>query len=176
MLVRPVAAACFHSGQALRADMGRVEPGLILSSVKNGVATLTMNDPKKLNGWTGPMMLTLRHLFAEHAKDDKTKVKEIDMSCQLPSHNFHIPDSCNLLQFPDPSCWLVGFSVFQILRATLILSLSCFYVSRTNGFESIPYGYYFFGGFCSVLDLDSLIRIYAFAESGSNPDPDSDQK
>jgi hypothetical protein len=81
LLVRPVSAACFHSGQALRADMGRVEPGLILSSVKNGVATLTMNDPKKLNGWTGPMMLTLRHLFAEHAKDDKTKVQEIDVSC-----------------------------------------------------------------------------------------------
>ena len=33
-----------------------------------------MNDPKKLNGWTGPMMLTLRDRFVQHAKDDNTKV------------------------------------------------------------------------------------------------------
>ena len=33
---------------------------LVLSSTVNNVTTLTMNDPKKLNGWTGNMMLTLR--------------------------------------------------------------------------------------------------------------------
>ena len=27
-----------------------------------------MNDPKKLNGWTAPMMLTLRDRFVQHAK------------------------------------------------------------------------------------------------------------
>ena len=47
---------------------------LILSSTKNSVTTLTMNDPKKLNGWSGPMMITLRYLFNQHAADDKTKV------------------------------------------------------------------------------------------------------
>ena len=33
-----------------------------------------MNDPKKLNGWTGPMMLTLRERLLQHAKDPETKV------------------------------------------------------------------------------------------------------
>ncbi len=64
----------FHSSPALKSELGQVDPNLILTSVKNNVATLTMNDPKKLNGWTGPMMLTLRHLFVKHAKDEKTKV------------------------------------------------------------------------------------------------------
>jgi hypothetical protein len=74
---RPVPAArtkMFHSSPVLKSELGLVDPNLILTSVKNNVATLTMNDPKKLNGWTGPMMLTLRHLFVQHAKDDKTKV------------------------------------------------------------------------------------------------------
>ena len=76
VMFRPSAASLklFHTGQTLGTEMGQVNPHLILTSVKNSVATLTMNDPKKLNGWTGPMMLTLRHLFLEHAKDDKTKV------------------------------------------------------------------------------------------------------
>ena len=46
----------------------------MLSSTKNNVTTLTMNDPKKLNGWTGPMMLTLRDRFVQHAQDPDTKV------------------------------------------------------------------------------------------------------
>ena len=46
----------------------------MLSSTKNNVTTLTMNDPKKLNGWTGPMMLTLRERFHQHATDPETKV------------------------------------------------------------------------------------------------------
>lgn len=54
--------------------MGKPDPKLVLSSTKNNVTTLTMNDPKKLNGWTGPMMLTLRDRFVQHAKDDNTKV------------------------------------------------------------------------------------------------------
>ena len=33
---------------------------LVLKSTKNNVTTLTMNNPKKLNGWSGPMMLTLK--------------------------------------------------------------------------------------------------------------------
>ena len=52
----------------------QVNMKLILSSTKNSVTTLTMNDPKKLNGWSGPMMITLRHLFDKHAADDQTKV------------------------------------------------------------------------------------------------------
>ena len=36
---------------------------LVLKSTKNNVTTLTMNNPKKLNGWSGPMMLTLKDRF-----------------------------------------------------------------------------------------------------------------
>jgi len=43
-------------------------------SKQNGVATLRMNDPKKLNGWTGPMMMALREQFVELAADEDTKV------------------------------------------------------------------------------------------------------
>merc|ERR1719291_309584 len=60
---------------ALASDkMGKPDPKLVLSSTKNQVTTLTMNDPKKLNGWTGPMMLTLRDRFVQYAKDPDTKV------------------------------------------------------------------------------------------------------
>jgi len=55
-------------------EMGDVDPNLVLSSTKNNVTTLTMNDPKKLNGWTGPMMVTMQHMFKQLAKDDQTKV------------------------------------------------------------------------------------------------------
>jgi len=54
--------------------MGKVNPDLLLVSNSNNVTTLTMNDPKKLNGWTGPMMVTLRDFFSKYANDDKTKV------------------------------------------------------------------------------------------------------
>ena len=33
---------------------------MVLKTTRNNVTTLTMNNPKKLNGWSGPMMLTLR--------------------------------------------------------------------------------------------------------------------
>jgi len=41
---------------------------------KTGVTLLTMNNPKKLNGWTGPMMMAVRITMAELAKDPNTKV------------------------------------------------------------------------------------------------------
>ena len=47
---------------------------ILLYSNKNGVTTLTMNQPKKLNGWTGPMMLALKDAFTRAAADDNTKV------------------------------------------------------------------------------------------------------
>merc|ERR1719187_1567933 len=69
-----VAVRSFHLSRTHFSELGQVNPDLILKSTKNCVTTLTMNDPKKLNGWTGPMMVTLRQYFNEYAKDDKTKV------------------------------------------------------------------------------------------------------
>eukprot|EP00520_Triparma_pacifica_P004856 CAMPEP_0118634612 /NCGR_PEP_ID=MMETSP0785-20121206/1640_1 /TAXON_ID=91992 /ORGANISM="Bolidomonas pacifica, Strain CCMP 1866" /LENGTH=277 /DNA_ID=CAMNT_0006525599 /DNA_START=33 /DNA_END=866 /DNA_ORIENTATION=+ len=40
----------------------------------NGVTQLRMNNPKKLNGWTEPMLLTLFDAFQEAEKDPETKV------------------------------------------------------------------------------------------------------
>jgi len=65
---------CFHQTASLLNSMGKVDPNLVLSTTKNKVTTLTMNDPKKLNGWTGPMMLTLKDRFVQHATDPDTSV------------------------------------------------------------------------------------------------------
>ena len=46
---------------------------LILSSTREGVTTLTMNNPKRLNGWTGPMMEARKAAFAKAANDPDTK-------------------------------------------------------------------------------------------------------
>jgi len=54
--------------------VSKIDPNMVLSSTKNNVTTLTMNDPKKLNGWTEPMMLTLQDRFRQHANDSDTKV------------------------------------------------------------------------------------------------------
>jgi len=57
----------------LSPEMGSIKPHLVLSNTVNGVTTLTMNDPKKLNGWSGDMMLTLRDRFKQAAADQNTK-------------------------------------------------------------------------------------------------------
>lgn len=69
-----VSHRCFHQTYVVLNKMGKIDPKLVLSSTKNNVTTLTMNDPKKLNGWTGPMMLTLKDRFEHYAKDPETKV------------------------------------------------------------------------------------------------------
>ena len=63
-----------HVSPALCHVMGDIRPDLVLTATKNHVTTLTMNDPKKLNGWTGEMMVTMQHTFRQLAKDDNTKV------------------------------------------------------------------------------------------------------
>ncbi len=47
---------------------------ILVETKKNGVTTLRMNQPKQLNGWTGPMMLAIRSSFARLGKDPDTKV------------------------------------------------------------------------------------------------------
>lgn len=46
----------------------------ILTSRKDGVTTLTMNRPARLNGWTMEMMDALKQRFREAAMDDETAV------------------------------------------------------------------------------------------------------
>ncbi len=43
---------------------------LVLVSTKNRVTTLTMNMPKRLNGWTAPMMGAVRDALGRAADDD----------------------------------------------------------------------------------------------------------
>jgi len=45
----------------------------VQTSVKEGVLTILMNKPKKLNGWTGEMMQAFTEAFAKAATSDSTK-------------------------------------------------------------------------------------------------------
>jgi enoyl-CoA hydratase/carnithine racemase len=47
---------------------------LILSSTVNGVTTLTMNHPARLNGWTAKMIDSLKASMRAAASDDATRV------------------------------------------------------------------------------------------------------
>ncbi len=46
---------------------------LVLRSTKNGVTTLTLNMPARLNGWTRPMMDAMRAALADAGEDAETK-------------------------------------------------------------------------------------------------------
>ena len=48
--------------------------GLVLVSQKDGVTTLTMNMPRRYNGWTAAMLSALRQALGESIRDDATKV------------------------------------------------------------------------------------------------------
>lgn len=50
------------------------EPGLILTHKRDGVTTLKMNTPERLNGWTQQMMAALRAGMGAAAEDDETRV------------------------------------------------------------------------------------------------------
>ncbi|HEY1099319.1 MAG TPA: enoyl-CoA hydratase/isomerase family protein [Myxococcota bacterium] len=47
---------------------------LVVVAKNNGVTTLTMNDPRRLNGWTDAMMRALKTAMAAAAADVDTKV------------------------------------------------------------------------------------------------------
>ena len=49
------------------------EPHVVVTK-KNGVATLRMNRPKQLNGWTFNMMMAMKDAFEDVATDPETKV------------------------------------------------------------------------------------------------------
>ncbi|KIG16976.1 Enoyl-CoA hydratase [Enhygromyxa salina] len=46
---------------------------LVLYSTRDGVTTLTLNNPKRLNGWTQPMLAALKAALARAATDDETQ-------------------------------------------------------------------------------------------------------
>ncbi len=46
----------------------------LLKSTVNGVTTLTMNNPKRLNGWTMPMLFALKEAMEDAAAAPDTKV------------------------------------------------------------------------------------------------------
>ena len=55
-------------------DNPKASSDLILWSTLNGVTTLTMNMPARLNGWTLPMMEALKAAFGRAALDAETQV------------------------------------------------------------------------------------------------------
>jgi len=50
-----------------------VSAELILTSKRHGVTTLKMNMPKRLNGWTAPMMDALKGAMTAAANDEETR-------------------------------------------------------------------------------------------------------
>ncbi|PRQ02592.1 enoyl-CoA hydratase/isomerase family protein [Enhygromyxa salina] len=46
---------------------------LVLCSTRDGVTTLTLNMPKRLNGWTQPMLAELKLALTRAASDDETR-------------------------------------------------------------------------------------------------------
>jgi peroxisomal 3,2-trans-enoyl-CoA isomerase len=60
-----MAANVIHTG---------TEPGPILTQKREGVTTLTMNTPERLNGWTRQMMDALKAGLNAAAHDDETRV------------------------------------------------------------------------------------------------------
>lgn len=77
-MTRALLARCFitvrlarHSSSAAAAA---ARAPLVLVSTKNSVTTLTMNNPKKLNAWTKPMLESVRDGFATAATDPACKV------------------------------------------------------------------------------------------------------
>ena len=56
------------------AVMSTARPDLLLSVTTNHVTTLTMNDPRRLNGWTNEMMRALQAALQKAATDHGTAV------------------------------------------------------------------------------------------------------
>lgn len=54
--------------------MSKANDELVLVDTHDGVTTLTMNNPPKLNAWTMPMLEALRDAFDEAARDDDVGV------------------------------------------------------------------------------------------------------
>ena len=52
---------------------GGGKPPLVLTSLRNGVLTITMNDPKRLNAWTKPMMDAWQGALRDANTDDAVK-------------------------------------------------------------------------------------------------------
>ena len=47
---------------------------MVVVTKKNGVTTIRMNDPKKLNSWSLPMFYALKNTFEDLKSDPETKV------------------------------------------------------------------------------------------------------
>jgi enoyl-CoA hydratase/carnithine racemase len=61
-------------------------PILLSETTPSGVTTLTMNNPKKLNGWTKPMMLAMQAAFVKAATDPATKVLVLTAAQEPPGY------------------------------------------------------------------------------------------
>ena len=64
----------FNATQLVRLKSTSSSKDLLVLSTKNKVTTVTMNNPKKLNGWTVAMCNSMFETFDKLANDDQTKV------------------------------------------------------------------------------------------------------
>jgi enoyl-CoA hydratase/carnithine racemase len=74
VLLLKVRAPLLHSGARLASGAGAAAaPPPLLVAARNGVKTLTYNDPRRLNAWTAPLMRALRSELDAAAADDQTR-------------------------------------------------------------------------------------------------------
>ena len=67
-------SGCYSLSTSSVSHKSNKNENLILLQTKNQVTTVTMNNPKKLNGWTSSMMGRLREAMDQVAEDKETKV------------------------------------------------------------------------------------------------------
>lgn len=83
---------------------------LILKSIKNGVLTLTMNNPKRLNAWTKPMLTQLFNGMKEGASDSQVEV----------SLKYILHDAVFLINL----MFLIRLQSSLAMEATIVLALT----------------------------------------------------
>ena len=70
---RGVKAVTAPRAGAVPGSVVSVPNDLVIRQTTDGVTTLTMNNPRRLNGWTLEMLAELRRAFAEAARDPSTR-------------------------------------------------------------------------------------------------------
>ena len=91
---------------------------LVLYSTRNHVTTMTMNNPKKLNGWTAGMMSGLREAMTRAGSDPETKVAVLTGNMRHFFWFGGILGSASRAEFPVSLSNHVGFTPRLLYSST----------------------------------------------------------
>ena len=99
LLTRSLAPTLSLHPRLLSTSKKARSPLVLYETSPAGVTTLTMNNPKKLNGWTEPMMYAMRDAF------EKVSVKHAVLKQQRCNHllQTHLPKLYTTPSHPPPT-------------------------------------------------------------------------